>query len=85
MFRVGIRPPAIRQRTIRMGKLQHRRVLKQRARLERLALADAAHRIGEDSILVVMATTVPASRCADNPFPTRLPWRGRDQSEAPFE
>jgi hypothetical protein len=70
MVCVGIRPPAVGQRTVRMGELQDRRVVKQRAWFERLALADVAHWIGEDSILIVMATTMPVSRCADKVFPT---------------
>lgn len=58
-----------------MSELQDRRVFKQRAWFERLALASVAHRIGEDSILIVMATTIPARHVIDKAIPTRRPTR----------
>ncbi|MEU7761632.1 hypothetical protein [Micromonospora aurantiaca (nom. illeg.)] len=77
MFRVGIRPPAVRQRSVRMSELQDHRVFKKRAGVERLALASVAHRIGEDSILIIMATTMPARHVIDKAIPTRRPGAAR--------
>ncbi|WP_196230899.1 hypothetical protein [Salinispora arenicola] len=57
-------------------------MFKQRARFERLALAGVAHRIGEDSILIVMASTIPARHIIDKAIPTRRPGAAEKHSLA---